>query len=337
MSTALLITNYGTPASSKTSDVRKYLRQMLNNNHVMTMNSFARNILVNCIIAPFRAKKSAKLYSQLEDKRGMPLLYHTQDFVNKIQNILGNKVDVYYAMTAGTHLIKDIVPKILSKNYDKIIIVPMFPQYTESTIGNAFGDVFNIIKDSFNIPEIITCNHFYNSPHYINSMATLIKQNLGDFKYDKFIFSYHGIPISHTKSAHNNLDCKHYNCKQTINSENSKCYLAQCYQTTKLICKEAQIPQEKAFTCFQSRFSDNWLQPFTDISIKQMAKEGIKNIAIITPSFTVDCLETTIEISQTLKLDFIKNGGKEFKSIPCLNSSDFWAEDFCKIIENKLN
>ena len=335
--TAILIANYGTPRSAKKCDVRRYLRQLLDNRHVMTMNPVGRKLLVNCIIAPCRAKKSAALYSRLDTINGeMPLLAHTKDFCAKVQAVFNGKADVYFGMTAGDCLLKDVLKQIYERNYRRVIVVPMFPQYTESTVVNIIDGVFSFFAGKLSTPYIYIFPEFYSSPFYLESMKILINNALNGFEFDKIIFSYHGVPLSHIDLAHKGKTCNDLDCKHLVSVQNSKCYLAQCFATTRLICNALNISEEKAITSFQSRFRDDWVQPSTDAVVREEAKRGTKRIAVVTPSFTVDCLETTVEISDTLSQTFISCGGEDFRSVPCLNAEDFWVERFCAMISNVL-
>ncbi|MBQ3655453.1 MAG: ferrochelatase [Bacteroidales bacterium] len=309
--TALLIINYGTPEKPEKKYVKKFLKELLNSKHVMTMNALGRSLLVNCIIVPFRVKHSLKMYQNLNAKHGMLLKTISESFVQKVQNVLKEKADVYLAMTAGFNLLKDVLKEVTQKNYRRLIIAPMYPQYTESTWGNALDSVYGFFKERFNIPLINTLDVFYDKEPYLESMKKLFEKELLGFDFDRIVFSYHGIPLSHP---------------------NSNDYIFQCQETTRLICEKTGIALEKAETSFQSRMSEGWTVPFTDEVVTDLAKEGVKKIAVVAPSFTVDCLETVIELGETLKENFMKNGGTDYKLIPCLNDRDFWVEKFCSLV-----
>ncbi len=310
-STALLIINYGTPEKPEKKYVKKFLKELLNSKHVMTMNALGRSLLVNCIIVPFRIKHSLKMYKNLYAKHGMLLKDISEGFVQKVQNVLQEKADVYLAMTAGFNLVKDVLKEISEKNYRRLIIAPMYPQYTESTWGNALDSVYGFFKGRFNIPVINTLEAFYDKQPYLESMKKLFEKELQGVEFEKIVFSYHGIPLSHP------------NCED---------YVFQCKETSRLICEKTGIALEKAVTSFQSRMSEGWTAPFTDNVIIDFAKEGVKKIAVVAPSFTVDCLETSQELGETLKEKFLNNGGTDYKLISCLNDGDFWVENFCSLV-----
>jgi len=316
MKTALLIINYGTPEKPEKKYVKKYLRQLLNSKHIMTtLNALGRNILVNCIIIPARIKHSLSVYKKLNSKYGMLLQKITDEFASKVQTVLSEKADVYTGMTAGYNYLKDVLEKICAKNYRRLIVAPMYPQYTESTWGKALDDVYGFFKGRFNIPIISTIDNFYDKEPYLNSMKQLFERELQNFDYEKIVFSYHGIPKKHPGSQD---------------------YVFQCSETTRLICQKMGISLDKVITSYQSRISEGWLEPYTDLAVMNLAESGVKKIAVLAPSFTVDCLETVIELGEGLREKFLKSGGESFKLIPCLNAEDFWIKDFCKIAEKWL-
>jgi ferrochelatase len=314
--TALLLINYGTPESPAKKHVRKFLRGLLDSKHVITMNDFGRKLLVNAVIIPSRLKKSAGMYERLNAEHGMLLRTISENFAAKVQKILVSKADVFTAMTAGYNLLPDVLKEIHDAKYDRIIACPMYPQYTESTWGKALDDLYGFFKGRFNIPVIKVIDPFYDDENYLDAMATLVSKGLENFDYEKIVFSYHGVPIVHEKLAEGGS----YN------------YVSQCQASTRLICEKLGISDEKAVTSFQSRMSGGWTEPYTESTVIGLAKSGIRRIAVVTPSFTADCLETVVEIGKNLRQTFLDCSGEEFRLVPCLNYEDFWAESFCKMI-----
>ena len=337
--TALLIINYGTPNTASRGDVARYLRQLLDDNHVMTMNAVGRKILVNCIIAPLRSRKSSKLYQRLVDVSGgeMPLKKYTREFADKVQKLLGGRADVHVAMTAGYSHVKDVMDEVLKANYSKIVIAPMFPQYTESTWGKILDDVYSALSGRLNVPPVTCMTPFYDDDSYLDAVCGVAADSLSGYEdVERIVFSYHGIPIKHTELTHPGHTCEELGCRGAVNGTNHNCYLAQCHEQTRQMAARLGIAIDKCITTFQSRFADKWVSPTTDATVSQLAADGIKNIAVITPSFTVDCLETIVEIDCDLRQTFLDAGGKKFVSVPCLNSSDLWTENFCKIVAKSL-
>jgi ferrochelatase len=174
---------------------------------------------------------------------------------------------------------------------------------------------------------------FYNKPDYIQNLADSIKKHLDTFEYDHLLFSYHGLPERHIRKTDiTTKDCKiDSSCCQTPSPCHEFCYRHQCYETTKLVVEKLGIPKEKYSQTFQSRLAgDKWLEPYTDVEVNKMPKKGIKNLAVVTPAFVADCLETLEEIAMEANHQFKEHGGENFLAIPCLNDDDEW----CKTINN---
>lgn len=333
---AILFINVGTPNSSKTKDVRIFLREFLGDKRVISIPYLFRKLLVNFIIAPFRAPKSAKLYQQLWTKKGSPLLLHSLQFKDQLKNILPDNYQVFIAMRYGKPDLGNEINKILQKKFDKITVIPLFPQFASSTSGTAIEYVLNQLKKQETLPDIEIKSFFYHQDFFINSFVNNIKKY--DYNsYDKIIFSYHGLPLKQVYAMHNSETCDKLGCTKNISEENKICYHAQCYETTKLIVKKLKLAEKKYVTSFQSRFAKKWLSPFTDKLIEKYAKEGIKRVLVVCPAFVVDCLETTVEIGYEYKQLFIKNGGEELQLVESLNSDNYWIENFNKFIKNNFN
>ncbi len=335
--TALLIINYGTPRSSSRRDVARYLRVLLDNNHLMTMNRVGRWVLVNCIIAPFRSGRSSKLYARLSKGGEMPLNTHTRDFAAKLQSRLGSRADVHTAMTSGDNYVKDVIAKVLEMNYSRIVVAPMFPQCTESTWGASLDALFKALCGGLNVPPVRVIEPFYDDGHYLEAVCGIVAEQMRLMPdYERIVCSYHGIPVKHTQIAHPGHTCQELGCGSHVDGSNYKCYLAQCNEQTRRMAKILGVPEEKCLTTFQSRLTDRWIQPFTDTEVRRLAAEGVKKLIVATPSFTVDCLETIVEIDSTLRETFMQCGGEKFATAPCLNSSDVWVDNFCKILEKSF-
>ncbi|TVQ92865.1 MAG: ferrochelatase, partial [Bacteroidetes bacterium] len=176
-----------------------------------------------------------------------------------------------------------------------------------------------------------TIGQFYNERGFIECFAENIgEKNPQDF--DHVIFSYHGLPLRHVNATHQGKDCSHFNCTTEINEHNKFCYQAACYATTRLLAQKLNLSAEDYTVCFQSRFSQSWLSPFADEVIKEKAKQGVKKMLVVSPSFVTDCLETIVEIGVEYKDLFLKNGGEEFQWVPSLNDNDNWAEFLAELV-----
>ncbi len=323
--TAVILINTGTPDSPEVADVRKYLRQFLGDGRIITMPAVLRKMLVNGIIVPFRSPKSSRLYKKVWTENGSPLLWHSQNLRDKLQVSLGDSYGVMLGMRYGNPSLKNALEKIQRDKYSRIILIPLFPQYASSTSGSAIAYAFEQIRKWEVIPDLRVVGQFYNNKKFIDLFRKRI-QALHSENYDHIVFSYHGLPLSHVNAVHQDKDCENFNCTKEINDQNSFCYHATCYATTRMLAQKLSLKPEDYTVCFQSRFSKNWLSPFADDIIKQKALEGTKNILVVSPAFVTDCLETIMEIGDEYRQLFYDNGGQKFEWVRSLNDSDDWVD-----------
>lgn len=330
-SKAILLLNIGSPNSFKTSDVRSYLREFLMDKRVINIPWLIRFLLVNVIITTFRAPKSAKKYKEIWNVDGSPLMIHSYKLKEKLQNLYQDSADVYVAMRYGNPTIDKVLAEIKSRNYSQLIICPLFPQNASSTTSSAVEKCFSLINKWENIPQLKVISEFWNSEYYIQA---LIKQ-INEFKKDSIdhiIFSFHGLPLSQVHKAHKGKTCESLNCCIIHNHENKYCYQAVCYQSTKIVVSKLGLAESDYSIAFQSRMSKNWLSPFTDEVLENLAKQGKKNVLIVCPSFVADCLETIHEIEIEYAEQFKVAGGEKLTLVPALNSEDFWVKALMRIL-----
>jgi ferrochelatase len=333
----VLLVNLGTPNSPSNSDVYKYLIEFLLDKRVIDFSWLKRNLLVRGIIVPLRYKNSAKTYRKIWDKeRGSPLMYHTEDLKQKVQNNLGDAFMVEMAMRYQNPSIESVLEKFKSNYVKEIIVLPLFPQYSSACNGSVIQKVQKITNNWLSIPTLKYINHFYNHNLFIEAFVENIKQ-FDLQKYDHVLFSYHGLPARHLKNADESK--KHClqktDCCSSINNINYNCYKAQCYATTKLIVEKLSWDSSFYSTSFQSRLGKEiWLEPYTVDVLPKLAKSGKKNILVLSPAFVADCLETLYEITEEYQELFEKNGGTKLQLVPSLNSNETWVNAVCDIIQN---
>jgi len=329
--TAVILSNTGTPQGTSVPSVRRYLKEFLGDGRVITIPTLLRKVLVNGIIVPFRAPRSAKLYEKVWTAVGSPLLVHTQKLQNKLQAKLGDEYEVILGMRYGNPSLKSALQKVQRKQFEKVILLPMFPQYASSTTGTIKELAHRELSGWNNIPVLKTIGQFYHEEGFIACFATNIEKK-NPQEYDHVIFSYHGLPLRHVNATHQGKDCSHFNCTTEVNEHNAFCYRAACYATTRLLAEKLKLNPEDYTVCFQSRFSKSWLSPFADEVIKEKAKQGVKKLLVVSPSFLTDCLETIVEIGDEYKEIFLKNGGVKFDWVHSLNDNDNWAEFLAGLI-----
>ncbi|MCS6820549.1 MAG: ferrochelatase [Microscillaceae bacterium] len=341
----VLLVNLGTPDSYRTSDVRKYLREFLMDKRVIDIPFIPRWLLVNLIIAPFRAPKSAKVYKKVWTKHGSPLKYYGYRIKEMLQGSLGNNFIVELAMRYQSPSIKEALQTLRKKQIHKIIVIPLFPQYASATTGSVHQKVMDIVRKWQIIPEISFVQSFFDHPQFIEAFANVAQKYLQERPpYDHFIFSYHGLPERQIRKGDDTKTClveaqknpekrNEANCCATIHNGNRTCYRAQCFATTRLLAKRLGIAETDYTVAFQSRLgNDPWIRPYTDEIIKQLVKQGKKRILAFSPSFVADCLETTIEIGEEYKEVFEKHGGEHWQLVESLNDNALWIETLKSLV-----
>lgn len=332
--TGVLLINLGTPDSPKTGDVRKYLSEFLNDPRVIDIPWLLRKLLVNLIIVPFRASKSAKIYNELWTEKGSPLLYYTEELQDKLGKVLPENYTVHMAMRYQNPSMDKVLEEMRMIGYEKIIIIPLFPQYASASNGSAVEKAMNIMSKWWVIPEIRIVGQFYDHPKFIDAFVNRAKEfNLGDF--DHILFSYHGLPERQVDKVYaDEKPCSDHSCEKEINNTNHHCYKATSYATTRLIADKLNLKEADYSVGFQSRLDDKWLKPYSDKLIEQFAKEGKKKVLVFSPAFVADCLETTIEIGDEYQEIFEEHGGEKVQLVPSLNVGDDWVDCLKDIVIN---
>jgi ferrochelatase len=328
---AVLILNVGTPDKPEVKSVRKYLSEFLNDPFVIDLPWLLRKILVNLIIIPFRAPKSTKLYQQLWEKEGSPLLTNAIKLKEKLAKKFGNEYSFFMAMRYGNPSIDSALKEISKGNFGKLIVVPLFPHYAASTTETAIQAVMNQKKKYPQLPEIQFVNQFYDQPGFLKAWsAKAAKYLVNDF--DHIVFSYHGLPLSHIQKSHHERSISSCTCDIEMPAHGEKCYRATVYETTRLLAKEFGLIKNQYSVSFQSRFSKNWLSPFTDSLLRELATQGKRKVLLFAPSFVADCLETKVELGIEYAKLFQEAGGGKLELVESLNDSDPWVEALDSII-----
>jgi len=335
--TGVLLVNLGTPDSPGTTDVRKYLREFLMDERVIDIPLWKRWSLVNLIIAPFRAPKSAKIYKQLWQERGSPLLFFGQDLQRLLQESLGDSFKVVLGMRYQNPSLEAVLSEL--KSVSKIIVIPLFPQYASASTGSVHQKVMELVSTWATIPDISFVSNFLNEPLFIQAFADNARPYMERISFDHFVFSYHGIPERQIKSSSIDNYCQlNTRCCSVYHQKNRLCYRAQCYQTSRLLAKALNIPEEKYTVSFQSRLGKNpWIKPYTDLIIEDLAKAGIKKVLAFSPSFIADCLETTIEVGDEFQEIFLNAGGEHWQLVESLNASQVWVQCLKSIVLRNQN
>jgi ferrochelatase len=338
--TGVLLIQLGTPDSPKTRDVRKYLTEFLNDPRVIDIPWIARKILVNGIIVPFRAPKSAKIYKELWNLSDgvSPLMTHTKNVQTLLQESFQQEnVTVEMAMRYQNPSMDSVLERMHKANYDEIIILPLFPQYASASTGSAVEKAMDIIRKWWVIPEVKIISQFYDNEGYISSIVDNAKAfQIKD--YDHVLFSYHGLPERQVDKVYEGTDlCSDQPCETEINEENKFCYKATSFATTRLIAEKIGLKEDQYTVCFQSRLDKKWLTPFSDKVVEEWGKKGAKKLLVFSPAFVADCLETLIEIGEEYQEIFEENGGEKVQLVPSSNSHPFFVKGLEKLIRQQMN
>jgi len=321
----VLLINLGTPDHADPASVYRYLKQFLNDPRVIDLPSIMRWILTNLLIVPFRYKKSAKAYQQIWSDSGSPLLTNSILLKEALSQQLGMDYQVEIGMRYGNPSVASAMQKM--QRCDKLIIIPLFPQYSSAATGSAIESALSVLAKQWNIPELVIKKDFYDHPGFIAAYADIIKKTIHKKTVDHFLFSYHGLPERHITKSHCQAACDHAAACPKIDESNAYCYRAQCYRTSTLLAESLQLISDQYTVTFQSRLGRTpWIKPYTDLMLPALYQKGIRNLAIVCPSFVSDCLETLEEINIRARADWLSLGGNEFIFVPCINDHPVWVD-----------
>ncbi len=320
--TGILLVNLGTPDAPTTPAVRAYLKEFLGDPRVVEMPRAIWWLILNGIILNTRPKKSAAKYASIWLKEGSPLRVHTEKQAALLQGYLGERTQapfvVDYAMRYGSPSISDVLRKLREQNCQRILIVPMYPQYAASTTATVTDIVYGELQKMRNTPALRTIKHFHDHPGYIKALAG----NINDYwvkngRPEKLVMSFHGLP------------------RKSLDQGDP--YHCECRKTGRLLAQELGLKPEQYAVTFQSRFGRaEWLQPYTAATLKELGKQKISRVDIVCPGFVADCLETLEEIAQEGKEIFQHAGGGEYRYIPCLNDRNDWLHALTDLVMDNL-
>lgn len=318
--TGVLLTNLGTPEEPTPTALKRYLREFLSDPRVVEIPRILWMFILHGIILQVRPKKSAKLYASIWKEDGSPLLVNTRNIVKKVKASFGENesVVVDMAMRYGAPSIADALNRFQENGVDNIIVLPLYPQFSGPTTASTFDEVTKTLSGWRWIPSLKFISTYHDDSLYIQALAKSIKEHIeANGMPDRLIFSYHGMP-------------KHF-------FDNGDPYYCFCHKTTRLVVEELGLSEQQFIMTFQSRFGKaEWLKPYTDATLVELANEGIKHVAVVSPAFSADCLETLEELVHENKDEFIGAGGETYHYIPALNDRDDHCLALTEIINREL-
>lgn len=319
----VLLVNLGTPDSPEVGDVRKYLDQFLMDERVIDINAFNRTLLVKGIIVPFRSPKTSKLYKEIWDENGSPLLYFSKIQAALVQEQLGEDYHVELAMRYQNPSISSALEKMKAGLVESIRVIPLFPQYASASTGSVIQLVMELLSKWATIPPVSFVSSFHDNDLMTETFAEHARKYQPE-TFDHVLFSFHGLPERQLlKCDHTGNYClKKENCCDSLNDTNKMCYSAQGHDTARLIAEKLNISRADYTVCFQSRLGkEPWVQPYTTDVLKKLAAEGKKRLLVFSPAFVADCLETLYEITVEYHEEFRAMGGEHVQLVESLNDN----------------
>lgn len=316
--TGVLLLQTGTPQAADGPSVRRYLAEFLSDPMVIDLPRWAWLPLLHGIILPLRARRSARLYQKIWLENGMsPLLHHSQLLAQETANQLGTQTITELAMRYGHPSMQEILNKMRQQGADRLLIFPLFPQYSRTTTGSCVAKLFQLITPIVHIPPVRIARPFYDHPLYIQALSDLIHHHQPPQPGRHYLFSFHGLP-------------QHYVTRGDP-------YEQHCRATANLLAQAIPLHPHQWTLSFQSRFGPQaWLEPNTQTLLKALPGQGITDLVVICPGFVADCLETLEEIAIAGQKTFKDHGGQTFGYVPCLNQSPTWLAALKAIIHDEL-
>ena len=306
----VLLVNLGTPEATDADSVRRYLREFLADKRVIEQTGLVWDLVLHGFILPFRPRRKGRDYAKIwnHEKNESPLKTITRSQAEKLAAMLeplGRHVVVDWAMRYGQPSIASRLEALAARGCDRILLVPLYPQYAAATTATVCDEAFRALMRRRRQPTLRVAPPWFDDPVYIHALTSTLENELArlPFKPDVILASYHGMPKAYV--------------------DKGDPYYGQCVETTRLLRERLKLDDSKLRMTFQSRFGRaEWIKPYTDATVKSLAKQGIKNLAVVTPGFAADCLETLEEIAVENARIFKRGGGENFAHIPCLNDSE---------------
>lgn len=328
MSKAVLLINLGTPAEPTARGLREFYRCFFADRFVFDINPVGLWLLRNLIVMPLRAPRTARDYAGIWMDQGSPLQVYSERVGQGVQerfDAAGSDVAVRVGMAYGRPFIADALAELEREGRDEILVFPLYPQYARATTESAFHSVRRAAASWRQAPKLRFIDDFFAEPAFIRAWAGVIRAKLAEANADHLVFSYHGLPEAAVRKTDKQGCCDFGACCDEIGEANRNCYRAQCLATSRAIAAALGREAEACSVAFQSRFGPaRWIKPYLDAHLLELLAQGKKRIAVATPSFVTDCLETLHEIGREYREQFIEAGGEELTLLPNLNDDAGW-------------
>ncbi len=332
----LLLVNLGTPDEPETGAVRRYLREFLSDPRVLDINPVGRALLLYGVILPFRPAKSAEAYKKVWGPRGSPLLMHSRALAGAVQEKLAGKYEVELGMRYGNPSLKSALGKLQAKGVTQLTVLPLYPQYASSSTGSSLEEVFKQVGAAWNVLPVDVVPAFYDDAGFLEAFAEQARPVLSEVRAEHVVMSFHGLPERQVKKSDPTGEhcLAAASCCDRIVEANRHCYRAQCYATARGLAERLGLSADRYTVTFQSRLGRTpWIRPYTDVVLPELAKKGVKRVAVICPAFVADCLETLEEVGMRESENFRQAGGEALALVPSLNATPRWVDAVVKLVE----
>ncbi|MCV6636696.1 ferrochelatase [Candidatus Albibeggiatoa sp. nov. NOAA] len=316
--TGILLTNLGTPDAPTPTALRRYLAEFLSDPRITELPRWLWWPILHGIILRTRPARSAKNYAKIWTDEGSPLFTISQQQTKKLQALLSQHFDspvqVALGMRYGQPSIETGLEQLRQVNAQRIIVLPLYPQYSSSTTGSTYDAIGDCLKKWRWIPDLQFISHYHDNEGYINALASSVRHHWDQHgQPDKLLFSFHGVP------------------RRFLDAGDP--YFCECHKTARLVATTLDLKEDQYQVVFQSRFGrEEWIKPYTDETLKKLPKQGVKHVNVICPGFSADCLETLEEIDQENRAYFLESGGEQYHYIPALNAQDAHMQALANLV-----
>ncbi len=331
----VLLINLGTPDAPETGPVRRYLREFLSDPRVLDIPPAGRAALLYGVILPFRPAKSAEAYRKIWMKEGSPLLVHGNALRDRLQDALGPAWAVELGMRYGNPSLGSALEKLRARGARELTVVPLYPQYASSSTGSSLQRVYELVGQAWNVEALRVLPPFYDRPAFLDAFVDVARPVLAEARPEHVLFSFHGLPERQVKKSDpTGAHClERADCCDVQVAANRWCYRMQCFSTARGLAQRLGLEPGRWTVTFQSRLGRTpWVRPYTDVVIPELARSGVRRLAVFCPAFVADCLETLEEIGIRARNDFLAHGGESLTLVPSLNAHPAWVRGLTQML-----
>jgi protoporphyrin/coproporphyrin ferrochelatase len=331
----LLLINLGTPDAPERGAVRRYLSEFLSDPRVIDIPALGRWLLVNLFILPTRPAKSAAAYRKVWTEQGSPLLVHSRALEAAVAQALADEYDVVLGMRYGRPSLEEALDSLARRGVTELTVFPLYPQYAASATGSSVARIFELLEANWNLPAVKFIPPFFDDAGFLDAFAEVARPVLREARPEHLLFSFHGLPERQVrKSDPSGSHCfSAESCCDAVGPQNAFCYRAQCFHTARELARRLEVSAETYSMGFQSRLGRTpWIRPYSDVLIPELARQGVKRLAVMCPAFVADCLETVEEVALRSRELFLSAGGESLTLVPSLNAHPAWVRAIVQLV-----